>query len=326
MKSKEYAPTSGTAAISTWTGPRPGTARARPGQAGRAAGAAEAKAPEFKLHRQADAPHRRPRDRHRPGHVHPRRQARGHAHRQDPALAARRGRDRLDRPRPGPGPARGHGRPQARRRQGPLRRPAGRGRGRGRRANGRGSAGPRSRSNTRPCPTSSIGRRPATRAPRRSATASPTSRSSTSTPAATSRRASPRPTSSSSGPTGRLRGPPPDGDARQRRLVGGRPPHRLRLDPGRPRRPRRPGPGPQGPGRPTSRVIKNYMGGGFGSKLGLNEHTVVAANLARETGRPVKILLVAAGQRHVRRLPALVPADRQGRGEEGRHADRPFAR
>jgi xanthine dehydrogenase YagR molybdenum-binding subunit len=38
-------------------------------------------------------------------------------------------------------------------------------------------------------------------------------------------------------------------------------------------------------------VIKNYMGGGFGSKLGLSEHTVVAARLARETGRPVKIVL-----------------------------------
>jgi xanthine dehydrogenase YagR molybdenum-binding subunit len=38
-------------------------------------------------------------------------------------------------------------------------------------------------------------------------------------------------------------------------------------------------------------VIKKYMGGGFGSKLGLNEHTVVAARLARETGRPVKITL-----------------------------------
>ena len=37
-------------------------------------------------------------------------------------------------------------------------------------------------------------------------------------------------------------------------------------------------------------VIKNYMGGGFGSKLGLNEQTVVAANLAREIGRPVKVL------------------------------------
>jgi xanthine dehydrogenase YagR molybdenum-binding subunit len=39
------------------------------------------------------------------------------------------------------------------------------------------------------------------------------------------------------------------------------------------------------------RVIKNYMGGGFGSKLGANEHTAVAAMLAREAGRPVKITL-----------------------------------
>lgn len=39
------------------------------------------------------------------------------------------------------------------------------------------------------------------------------------------------------------------------------------------------------------RVIKTYMGGGFGSKLGLNEHTVAAALLAKETGRPVKIVL-----------------------------------
>jgi xanthine dehydrogenase YagR molybdenum-binding subunit len=39
------------------------------------------------------------------------------------------------------------------------------------------------------------------------------------------------------------------------------------------------------------KVIKNYMGGGFGSKLGLNEHTVVAALLARETKKPVKIVL-----------------------------------
>jgi xanthine dehydrogenase YagR molybdenum-binding subunit len=39
------------------------------------------------------------------------------------------------------------------------------------------------------------------------------------------------------------------------------------------------------------RVIKKYMGGGFGSKLGVNEHTIVAAQLAKETGRPVKITL-----------------------------------
>jgi xanthine dehydrogenase YagR molybdenum-binding subunit len=38
-------------------------------------------------------------------------------------------------------------------------------------------------------------------------------------------------------------------------------------------------------------VIKNYMGGGFGSKLGVNEHTIAAAALARDAGRPVKVLL-----------------------------------
>jgi len=38
-------------------------------------------------------------------------------------------------------------------------------------------------------------------------------------------------------------------------------------------------------------VIKNYMGGGFGSKLATGEYSIVAARLARETGRPVKILL-----------------------------------
>jgi xanthine dehydrogenase YagR molybdenum-binding subunit len=39
------------------------------------------------------------------------------------------------------------------------------------------------------------------------------------------------------------------------------------------------------------RVIKKYMGGGFGSKLGLNDHTVAAALLARQARRPVKIVL-----------------------------------
>jgi xanthine dehydrogenase YagR molybdenum-binding subunit len=44
---------------------------------------------------------------------------------------------------------------------------------------------------------------------------------------------------------------------------------------------------------PASRikVIKHYMGGGFGSKLGLNEQTVAAAMLAKETNRPVKVML-----------------------------------
>ncbi|MFB0518528.1 MAG: xanthine dehydrogenase family protein molybdopterin-binding subunit, partial [Acidobacteriota bacterium] len=46
-------------------------------------------------------------------------------------------------------------------------------------------------------------------------------------------------------------------------------------------------------GIPTSRikVIKHYMGGGFGSKLGLNDYTVAAAKLAKIAGKPVKIIL-----------------------------------
>jgi len=44
---------------------------------------------------------------------------------------------------------------------------------------------------------------------------------------------------------------------------------------------------------PASRitVIKKYMGGGFGSKLGLNDYTVVAAQLAKIVQKPVKIVL-----------------------------------
>ncbi len=39
------------------------------------------------------------------------------------------------------------------------------------------------------------------------------------------------------------------------------------------------------------RVIKKYMGGGFGSKNSTGKYTVMAALLARQTGRPVKIAL-----------------------------------
>ena len=38
-------------------------------------------------------------------------------------------------------------------------------------------------------------------------------------------------------------------------------------------------------------VIKQYMGGGFGSKLGLSDFTAAAAMLAREARRPVKLVL-----------------------------------
>jgi xanthine dehydrogenase YagR molybdenum-binding subunit len=39
------------------------------------------------------------------------------------------------------------------------------------------------------------------------------------------------------------------------------------------------------------RVIGHYMGGGFGSKLEAGKYTVIAALLARQSGRPVKLLL-----------------------------------
>lgn len=39
------------------------------------------------------------------------------------------------------------------------------------------------------------------------------------------------------------------------------------------------------------RVIGHYMGGGFGSKLQVSKHTVIAALLAKKTGRPVKVVL-----------------------------------
>lgn len=39
------------------------------------------------------------------------------------------------------------------------------------------------------------------------------------------------------------------------------------------------------------RVISHYMGGGFGSKLDTGKYTVIAALLARKTGRPVKLFL-----------------------------------
>ncbi|MFW6082151.1 MAG: xanthine dehydrogenase family protein molybdopterin-binding subunit [Desulfosalsimonas sp.] len=39
------------------------------------------------------------------------------------------------------------------------------------------------------------------------------------------------------------------------------------------------------------RVIGNYMGGGFGSKLAPGKYTAIAVLLARKTGRPVKVLL-----------------------------------
>jgi xanthine dehydrogenase YagR molybdenum-binding subunit len=46
------------------------------------------------------------------------------------------------------------------------------------------------------------------------------------------------------------------------------------------------------------RVICLYSGGGFGCKLWLNKHTILAALAARETGRPVKVVLDRKEEAH----------------------------
>jgi xanthine dehydrogenase YagR molybdenum-binding subunit len=65
------------------------------------------------------------------------------------------------------------------------------------------------------------------------------------------------------------------------------------------------------------RVIGRYMGGGFGSKLGLSKYTIMAALLARKTRRPVKLALsreetfLCVGNRpaHILRVKAGVKKD-----------------
>jgi xanthine dehydrogenase YagR molybdenum-binding subunit len=43
--------------------------------------------------------------------------------------------------------------------------------------------------------------------------------------------------------------------------------------------------------RPNARVVTQYMGGGFGSKLGADVQVVIAAKLAKDANAPVKIML-----------------------------------
>ena len=65
------------------------------------------------------------------------------------------------------------------------------------------------------------------------------------------------------------------------------------------------------------RVVCEFMGGGFGSKNGAGDHTYVAAELARRTGRPVRCALsrreenLAAGNRNstIQRLTAAARSD-----------------
>ena len=65
------------------------------------------------------------------------------------------------------------------------------------------------------------------------------------------------------------------------------------------------------------RVVCEFMGGGFGSKNGAGDHTYIAAELARRTGRPVRCMLtrreenLAAGNRNstIQRLTAAARSD-----------------
>jgi CO/xanthine dehydrogenase Mo-binding subunit len=66
------------------------------------------------------------------------------------------------------------------------------------------------------------------------------------------------------------------------------------------------------------RVICPYMGGGFGSKLEAGKHVVIAALLARQTGRPVRLVLsreetmLSAGNRPAARMTVKAGAKRDG--------------
>lgn len=66
------------------------------------------------------------------------------------------------------------------------------------------------------------------------------------------------------------------------------------------------------------RVIGHYMGGGFGAKLEAGKYTVIAALLARATGRPVKLFLpredtfLAVGNRPANHLTVKLGATKDG--------------
>ncbi|KAF0246567.1 MAG: aerobic-type carbon monoxide dehydrogenase large subunit CoxL/CutL-like [Planctomycetota bacterium] len=67
------------------------------------------------------------------------------------------------------------------------------------------------------------------------------------------------------------------------------------------------------------RVVKEHMGGGFGSKLGMGQHSMIAARLAREAKAPVKLMLtrkeehLAGGNR-----PSSVQRVRAGADKDGK--------
>src|SRR5207253_7379889 len=66
------------------------------------------------------------------------------------------------------------------------------------------------------------------------------------------------------------------------------------------------------------RVIKQYMGGGFGSKQTAWKHTVMAALLSKQAGQPVQLMLdreaenLASGNRNPTRQRVRIGAKRDG--------------
>lgn len=66
------------------------------------------------------------------------------------------------------------------------------------------------------------------------------------------------------------------------------------------------------------RVIKKYIGGGFGSKNSAGKYGIIAAQMARETGRPVQVMLtrheenLAAGNRPPAKIHVRLGARRNG--------------
>lgn len=66
------------------------------------------------------------------------------------------------------------------------------------------------------------------------------------------------------------------------------------------------------------RVIKNYIGGGFGAKIGAGKHTVMAAQMARHLNRPVRFVLdrteenIASGNRSATKQYLKIGAKKDG--------------
>ena len=79
--------------------------------------------------------------------------------------------------------------------------------------------------------------------------------------------------------------------ARGRRTVGRRPPHRVGLDAGHVRCATRAGDRGSGSRTRASASISEFIGGGFGAKQGAGVEALLAAELARAAGRPVRLAL-----------------------------------